>query len=63
MDYADYLDMHCTTYRILKELDDGLWLGGPGSFPSISLAETGGKRLLQDLTARGCPPGFLSVQM
>lgn len=23
MDYADYLDMYCTTYRILKELDDG----------------------------------------
>lgn len=63
MDYADYLDMYCTTYRILKELDDGLWLGGPGSFPSISLAETGGKRLLQDLTARVCPPDFLSVQM
>lgn len=23
MDYADCLDMYCTTYRILKELDDG----------------------------------------
>ena len=63
MDDADYVDMYCTTYRILKELDAGLRLGGPGSFPSISLAEEGGKRLLMELTARGCPPDFLSVQM
>lgn len=63
MDYADYLDMYCTTWRILKELDPGLRMGGPGSFPSISLAEDSGKRLLHDLTARGCPPDFLTVQM
>lgn len=63
MDHADYVDMYCTTYRILKELDVGLRLGGPGSFPSISLAESSGKQLLMELTARGCPPDFLSVQM
>ncbi len=63
MDYADYVEMYCTTRHILKELDPGLRLGGPGSFPSISLAQDGGERLLRDLTARGCPPDFLSVQM
>lgn len=63
MEYADYLDMYCTTWRILKELDAGLRLGGPGSFPSISLAETGGRQLLKELVACGCPPDFVSVQI
>lgn len=63
MDYADYVEMYCTTWRILKELDPGLRLGGPGSFPSISLAEQGGRRLLSELAARGCPPDFLTAQL
>lgn len=63
MSYEDYLEMYCTTWHILKELDPGLRLGGPGTFPSVTLAEAGGKRLLRDLVSCGCPPDFLTAQL
>ena len=63
MTYTEYMEMYCTTWRILKELDPGLRLGGPGAFPSISLAKDGGRKLLQDLCACGCPPDFLTAQL
>ena len=63
MSYEDYLEMYCTTWRILKELDPGLRLGGLGAFPNVTLAESGGKRLLHELVAFGCPPDFLTAQL
>ena len=41
MTYSEYVEMYCTTWRILKELAPSLRLGGPGAFPSISLALDG----------------------
>ena len=63
MTYAEYVEMYRTTWRILKELDPGLRLGGPGAFPSISLAKDGGRKLLKDLCDCGCPPDFLTAQL
>ena len=63
MTYSEYVEMYCTTWRILKELAPSLRLGGPGAFPSISLALDGSRQLLQDLCAYGCPPDFLTAEL
>lgn len=63
MTYSEYMEMYCITWRILKELDPELRLGGPGAFPSISLAKDGGRKLLKDLCDCGCPPDFLTAQL
>lgn len=60
--YEDYLEMFQAAYRVLKELDPRLRLGGPGCFPHFMLAEDGGMRFLRDTAALGCPPDFLSAQ-
>lgn len=61
--YAEYLDMYCTTWHVLKELDPALRLGGPGAFPGVTLARDSGRRLLRELRDRGCPPDFLTAQL
>lgn len=60
--YEDYLEMFQVTYRVLKELDPRLRLGGPGCFTHVMLAEDGGMRFLRDTVALGRPPDFLTSQ-
>lgn len=62
MTYDEYIELYLTTYRTLKTLDHRLQFGGPGGFANAVLRSGWITRFLEDVTAAGCPPDFLTAQ-
>lgn len=58
----DHNALYCETWRAVKELDNRLQFGGPGSFAYLIGEANGIPLFLETMQERHCLPDFLSIQ-